>query len=468
MHEYAMTVDGHAVEGAKFFPVINPATGSPFAEAPECTPQQLDDAIEAAERAFGSWRQDEARRRKALRDCAPAIRNQADLLARILTREQGKPLEKAIGEVGETASFFEEVAGQSIPCDILKDDTQERIEVRRKPFGVVAAILPWNFPLMMAAWKIGQALLTGNTMVLKPSPYTPLSTLKMGEFLLDVLPHGVLNIISGGNDLGAVITTNPFVRKISFTGSVATGKKIARAAAADLKHVTLELGGNDPAIVLPDVDIDRIAEEVFWNAFNNCGQACIAIKRVYVHEDIYPKMVEALVNQARKAKMGDGFDPAVQIGPLNNRMQFERVFDLVDDAKRCGARMAIGGNPRPGSGYFFEPTIVKDISDGTRLVDEEQFGPVLPVLPYRDIEDALKRANATHYGLGGSIWTNDLDRGIELAAKLECGTGWVNQHSTLDFSVPFGGTKWSGIGHELGSWGLEGYTQLQVVRAAKG
>jgi acyl-CoA reductase-like NAD-dependent aldehyde dehydrogenase len=468
MGEYSMTIDGQAVEGVKFFPVINPATGSPFAEAPECTPQQLDNAIEAAQRAFGSWRQDEARRRQALRDCAPAIRDQMDLLAKTLTREQGKPLQEAAREVKFTASTFEEIAGRSIPRDILKDDAQERIEVRRKPFGVVAAILPWNVPLLLAAWKIGQALLTGNTIVLKPSPYTPLSTLKMGEFLRDVLPRGVLNIISGGSDLGALMTTNPLVRKISFTGSVATGKKIAQAAAADLKHVTLELGGNDPAIILPDADLDRFAEKLFWSAFYNCGQICIAVKRVYVHEDIYPEMVEALVNQARKTKMGDGFDPAVQLGPLNNRMQFERVIDLVEDAKRCGARMAIGGNARPDPGYFFEPTIVKDISDGTRLVDEEQFGPVLPILPYRDIEDALERANATHYGLGGSIWTNDLDRGIELAAKLECGTGWVNQHATLDLTVPFGGAKWSGIGHELGSWGLEGYTQPQVVRAAKG
>jgi len=468
MGEYAMTIDGHAVEGAKFFPVINPATGAPFADAPECTPQQLEDAVNAAQRAFVSWRQDEAGRRQALRACGPVIRNHVDLLANTLTREQGKPLQRAVAEVEETASYFEGISARPIPCDILKDDAKERIEVHRKPFGVVAAILPWNFPLSLAAWKIGQALLTGNTIVLKPSPYTPLSTLKMGELLLSVLPHGVLNIISGGNDLGAQMTTNPLVRKISFTGSVATGRKIAQVAAVDLKHVTLELGGNDPAIVLPDVDPARIAEKLFWSAFYNCGQVCIAVKRAYVHEDIYSKMVESLVDVARRTKVGDGFDPTVQIGPLNNRMQFERVIALVDDAKKSGATMATGGDPRPGSGYFFEPTIVKDISDGTRLVDEEQFGPVLPVLSYRDTEDALERANSTHFGLGGSIWTNDIDRGMEIAARLECGTGWVNQHAAVDPSVPFGGAKWSGIGHELGTWGLDAYSQLQVVRAAKG
>jgi len=220
--------------------------------------------------------------------------------------------------------------------------------------------------------------------------------------------------------------------------------------------------------VLQDVDPVRIAEKLFLSSFSNCGQVCIAIKRVYAHESIYMRLVEALAEQARQAKVGDGFDPASQIGPLNNRMQFERVISLVDDAKRSGARMVTGGGPRRGPGYFFDPTIVADIHDGTRLVDEEQFGPALPIMPYRDVDEALMRANATHYGLGGSIWTNDIARGTALAAELECGTGWVNQHGALDNSVPFGGAKWSGLGHELGALGLEGYTQPQVVRVAKG
>jgi len=289
----------------------------------------------------------------------------------------------------------------------------------------------------------------------------------MGELLRDVLPSGVLNIISGGNDLGEAMTVHPTVRKISFTGSVATGKKIAQAAASDLKHVTLELGGNDPAIVLPDVDPTEIAGKLFWGAFYNSGQVCIAIKRLYVHESIYPQMVEALAHQAHQAKMGDGLDPATQLGPMNNKMQFERVISLVEDAKRSGGCMVTGGNPRAGSGYFFEPTIVTDISDGVRLVDEEQFGPVLPIMPFSNIDDALERANATHYGLGGSIWTRDVDKGMDLASKLECGTGCVNQHVPLDWYVPLGGTKWSGIGYEHGQLGLEAYTQLQVVRAVK-
>jgi acyl-CoA reductase-like NAD-dependent aldehyde dehydrogenase len=467
MNEFSMTINGQAVEGKQFFPVINPATGAVFAQAPDCTIEQLDLAMESAQRAFPLWRQDETRRRQALRDCASVLRANADLLGGILTREQGKPLKEAIGEVGGTADYLELSADRDIPCDVLRDNAKERIEVRRKPFGVAAAILPWNFPLALAAWKIGQALLTGNTLILKPSPYTPLATLKMGELLAAVLPAGVFSVVSGGNDLGAAMTTHPTVRKISFTGSIATGKKIAQAAASDLKHVTLELGGNDPAIVLPDADPTEIAPKLFWNAFYNSGQICIAIKRVYVHEDIYPQMVEALADQARQVKMGDGLDPDSQLGPINNKMQFERVIGLVEDARRSGGRMVVGGHTRAGSGYFFEPTIVADISDGTRLVDEEQFGPVLPIIPYRNIDDALERANASHYGLGGSIWTRDVDKGIALAAQLECGTGCVNQHVSLDPHVPFGGAKWSGIGYENGQLGLEEFTQRQVIHSAK-
>ena len=467
MNQFTMTIDGCAVEGQQFFPVINSAKGAEFAQAPDCTLAQLDLAMRAAQNAFPLWRQDEARRRQALRDCATVLRANADLLGNILTREQGKPLKEAIGEVNGTADYLGACADREIPCEVLRDDARERIEVRRKPFGVVAAILPWNFPLALAAWKIGQALLTGNTLVLKPSPYTPLATLKMGELLRTVLPPGVFSVVSGGNDLGAAMTAHPVVRKISFTGSIATGKKIAQAAASDLKHVTLELGGNDPAIVLPDADPEQIAAKLFWNAFYNSGQICIAIKRVYVHEDIYPQMVEALAIQARQVKMGDGLDPASQLGPINNRMQFERVIGLVEDAKRSGGRMVTGGNPRPGSGYFFEPTIVMDISDGTRLVDEEQFGPVLPIIPYRNIDDALERANATHYGLGGSIWTRDVEKGMDLATQLECGTGCVNQHVAFDPHVPFGGAKWSGMGHENGLPGLEAFTQLQVLQTTK-
>ena len=282
--------------------------------------------------------------------------------------------------------------------------------MRRRPFGVVGAITPWNYPVMLAAWKIAPALLAGNTVVIKPSPYTPLSTLRLGEILRDVLPPGVLNVVSGGDALGAWITQHPLVRKISFTGSVATGKKVAAAAAPDLKRVTLELGGNDAAIVLPDADPAAIADKIFWGAFTNSGQVCSAIKRVYVHEDSFAALRDELTARAKSVKMGDGFEEGVQLGPINNRPQFERVIDLVDDAKIAGATITAGGAPRPGGGYFFEPTIVTGVAEGVRLVDEEQFGPALPLLTYRDVDDAVERANATSFGLSGSVWSSDVSR----------------------------------------------------------
>ncbi len=358
MTAFTMIINGKAVSTNRTFPVINPATGEVFAEAPECSMAQLDAAMDSAQAAFRLWQKDETLRRQALRDCAAVMRAHTDELADIFTREQGRPLPGAKDEVGWAAGDLEVFAAMEIPCDILQDDEDLRVELHRKPHGVVGAIVPWNFPLGMAAWKIGQSLVTGNTIVLKPSPYTPLATLKLGELLRDVLPPGVLNIVSGGNDLGAAMTTHPIPRKVTFTGSIATGKKVAQAVAADLKSITLELGGNDPAIILPDVNPAAIAEKLFWNAFFNTGQVCIAIKRLYVHETIHSQIVEALVAQARQVKMGDGFAPDSQLGPLNNRMQFERIQELVGDAKRSGACMVTGGEPRAGQGYFFEPTIV--------------------------------------------------------------------------------------------------------------
>ncbi|MCI3949721.1 MAG: aldehyde dehydrogenase family protein, partial [Acidimicrobiales bacterium] len=289
------------------------------------------------------------------------------------------------------------------------------VEVLRKPLGVVAAITPWNFPVSLASWKIAPALLAGNTMVLKPSPFTPLSSLRIGELLRAALPPGVLNVVSGGDALGGWMTAHPVPRKISFTGSVATGKRVAAAAAPDLKRVTLELGGNDPAILLDDVDPDAVVDKVFWAAFANNGQVCSAIKRVYVPEALYGRVVDALADRARAVRVGDGAAEGTELGPVNNRPQFERVAELVDDAVRGGARAVAGGSAREGSGYFFEPTILADVSDGTRIVDEEQFGPALPVIAYRDLDDAVERANATHFGLSGSVWSGDPDRGAEVA-----------------------------------------------------
>jgi acyl-CoA reductase-like NAD-dependent aldehyde dehydrogenase len=339
--------------------------------------------------------------------------------------------------------------------------------VHRRPLGVVAAITPWNFPIILAVWKIAPALLAGNTVVIKPSPFTPLSTLALGETLRGSLPPGVLNVVSGGDDLGKWMTSHPVPRKISFTGSIETGKHVAASAAPDLKRLTLELGGNDAAIVLPDVDPAAIADKLFWGAFENTGQVCSAIKRVFVHEDQYAATIEALAERARSVVVGDGFDAKTELGPLNNRPQFERVQELVSDAIDAGATVSAGGSAREGGGYFFEPTILSDVGEGVRIVDEEQFGPALPVLRYREVDDAIERANGTMFGLSGSVWSNDRERATELAGKLECGTAWVNQHLQIVPHAPFGGAKWSGIGVENGPWGLYGFTEARTINIAK-
>ena len=467
MRDSSMTIDGKAVAGSGNFSVINPATGKPFAEAPECTREQLDDAMSAAAAAFGPWRRDEAARRKALGDCAAALRERAPELGRILTLEQGKPLEKGIGEFFGAGVWFDYTASLELPVEVVQDDEEARVEVHRRPLGVVGAITPWNFPIILGVWKIAPALLAGNTIVIKPSPFTPLATLALGETLRDVLPPGVLNVVSGGDDLGAWITEHPAVRKISFTGSTATGKRVAAAAAPDLKRLTLELGGNDAAIVLPDVDPAEIAEKVFWGAFENTGQVCSAIKRVFVHEDRYDAMLAELGRRASDVVVGDGLDASTQLGPLNNAPQFERVSELVAEAVQGGARVVTGGGPRKGDGYFFEPTILGDVAEGLRIVDEEQFGPALPVLTYRDVDEAVERANDTMYGLSGSVWSGDVRRATEIASHLECGTAWVNQHLQIVPHAPFGGAKWSGLGVENGHWGLYGFTETQTLNIAK-
>jgi acyl-CoA reductase-like NAD-dependent aldehyde dehydrogenase len=467
MSEFTLTINGAAVRADSQLDVINPSTGKVFASCPDASKTHVDEAMETAQEAYRTWRLDLAARRAALVACSAALKAAAPEIGRVLTQEQGKPLQAAIGEVMGAAGWFGLTAALPLETEILQDDEALRVELHKKPLGVVGAITPWNFPIILSSWKIAPALLAGNTLVLKPSPFTPLSSLMMGEVLRKVLPRGVFSVLSGGDELGRWICEHPLVRKISFTGSVATGKKIQAGAAPDLKRVTLELGGNDPAIVLGDVDPKAVADKVFEAAFANSGQVCVAIKRAYVEESIYPQVLAALTERAKTARFGDGFEEGVQYGPINNRAQFERVSELVEDAKRAGAKIETGGAPIGHEGFFYAPTIVSGIAEGTRLVDEEQFGPVLPVMPFRDLDDALARANGTHFGLGGSIWTRDLERGAELARQLESGTGWVNQHLNLLPNAPFGGSKWSGIGYENGRWGLAAFTEHQVINIAK-
>jgi acyl-CoA reductase-like NAD-dependent aldehyde dehydrogenase len=468
MTTFGMTIDGVETSGNDSFGVVNPATEDEAGRAPVCGEAQLDGAVASAKRAFSAWRRDESVRRAALRRAAELLEGSANEIARTLTLEQGKPLAHATAEVFGAAAQLKSVAVMPLPHELTRDDAKGHIEICYRPYGVVAGITPWNYPILIAISKLAPALLAGNTMVLKPSPFTPLSTLSLGRVLKEALPPGVLNVVSGGGELGARLSSHPDVKKISFTGSVPTGKKVGQAAAADLKRVTLELGGNDPAIVLDDANPEAIATQLFWSAFTNAGQICTAVKRVYAPESLFEPLVNALANLARQVKVGDGLDPETQLGPINNAMQLERVMALVDDARKHGAKVHAGGERLARKGYFYAPTILTGVGDDVAIVAEEQFGPVLPILSYRNVEEALERANATHYGLGASVWSADAARARAVAEQLDAGTVWINQHLALTALAPFGGAKWSGVGEAGGRWGLASFLQKHVINQRNG
>ena len=456
-------INGELLSCSDSFSVINPARGEVFAQAPECDAQMLDAAVSGAHQAFSFWRQDISKRREALMAMAAKIQQHSAEIAHLLTLEQGKPLKQANSEVLASVIQIQMAANAEIPIEVLQDNDQALVKVIRKPYGVVAAITPWNYPVSIAMGKIATALVVGNTVVLKPSPFTPLSTLKIAELIKDDFPAGVLNIICGSDPLGASLTAHPAIRKIDFTGSVATGKKVAAAAAPDLKRITLELGGNDPAIVLADSDPEKIAKQLFWGAFTNSGQVCAAIKRIYVHESIKSDLEKALVSLAEKTRVGNGLDAETRLGPVNNKAQFERVKELVNDVRETGGTVLTGGDVVSEQGYCYQNTIVTDVADTDRIVVEEQFGPVVPILAYSDLDDAIARANNSHFGLDASIWSDNVDKAAEVAVEMQTGTAWVNQHLALTPLAPFGGSKCSGIGSINGKWGLEGATELQVI-----
>ncbi len=467
--DFALLIDGQLSPcGAGAIEVINPATGAVFARCPAAGRTELDKAVAAARRASRSWSalsfEDRA---AAIKRMAAVLRAHQDSLAELLTREQGKPIGQARDEIGRAATQSEGMAAIAIPVETLIEDAQRRIELRYRPLGVVGIITPWNAPINLAAGPLTSALYTGNTVVLKPSPYTPLSTLKLGEQLRDVFPPGVLNVLAAGDELGQWMTEHPGIDKISFTGSVATGKKVMASAAGTLKRITLELGGNDAAIVLDDVDPKTVAPKLFFGACVNSGQVCMAIKRIYAHERIYDALCAALAEEARKARVGDGLDPQTQYGPIQNRMQYEKVVDILEDSKRAGARFVAGGDVPQRAGYFIPPTIVTDIAEDSRLVREEQFGPVVPVLKFSDVDDAVRRANDTRFGLAGSVWSHDPERAAAIAARLEVGTAWVNQHRATLATVPFGGAKESGLGRQYSILGLKENMEPQVISVMK-
>jgi acyl-CoA reductase-like NAD-dependent aldehyde dehydrogenase len=467
MDKLRFLIGGELVDGDQKMTVINPATEEPVTtEAPRASVAQMNAAVAAAKAAFPAWAaRPMAERRALLHKVADIIDAHAEEIGRLLTLEQGKPLMFATGEVRNMANDIRQMSNLELPVKVLEDSPARRVEQHRRPLGVVAAIIPWNFPVALLGTKLPTCLVAGNTMIVKPAATTPLATLRIGELIKDVLPAGVINVVADANDLGDVLTRHPDVRKISFTGSTATGKRVMACASETLKRVTLELGGNDAGIVLDDIDVKAAAQGIFMGAFFNSGQVCIALKRLYVHEKVYDALVAELAQIAKTAAVGNGLEPGVMFGPLQNKMQFEKVKGFLEAGRRDG-RLVAGGEVSE-KGYFIRPAIIADIAEGSQLVDEEQFGPVLPVIKYRDLEDAIARANASPYGLGGSVWSSNMERAVAVANRLECGTAWINKHIELAAHIPFGGAKASGMGVEMGDEGLAEFTQLQIVNAAK-
>ncbi|ANJ27767.1 aldehyde dehydrogenase family protein [Agromyces aureus] len=447
--------------------ILDPATGEVIGHAPVHSVDDLEAAVSRAKAAQPAWAAlGHERRSELLMQAADAIDAEGEALARILSREQGKPLNgpNARFEVGGASGWLRAAAATRLETEVVFDDGQVHAEMTYRPIGVVGAIGPWNWPQMITVWQVGPALRMGNTVVVKPSEYTPLSVLALVAVINRVLPEGVVEIVSGGREIGAALSSHPAVGKVMFTGSTATGKAIIRSSADTVKRLTLELGGNDAGIVLPDVDPKAIAEGLFWGAFINTGQTCAALKRLYVHDSVYDAVCEALVDVAAAMPMGVGLDEGNVLGPLQNRQQFDIVDRLVESAKASGARVLLGGEPdREQPGHFYPTTLVADIDDANPLVQEEQFGPALPIVRYHDVDEAIALANDVEVGLGASVWGADRDEARRVAARIEAGTVWINSHGTIHPMVPFGGAKQSGYGLEFGVEGLKALGLPQVI-----
>ena len=466
MKRWPLVIGGKAVTTETYADVINPSTGDVVGQMPLASKGDLDRAVAAAATAFLTWReQPDAARAQACRDIAAKIQANAEELAKLLTLEQGKPL-NGLGsrfEIGGAVAWTGHTAELVLPIEVLQDTPEGRVELHRKPIGVVGSITPWNWPVLIACWHIIPAVRTGNTVVIKPSPLTPLSTIRLVELINEVVPPGVVNVVTGENEIGAQMSSHPGIAKVTFTGSTATGRRIMASAADTLKRLTLELGGNDAGIVLPDADPKAIAEGLFWGAFINGGQTCAALKRLYVHDSLYDDVCRELTAYAEKVPVGDGLDETSVLGPVQNRRQYEIVSSFVDEARAKGGKVLLGGNPKGGKGYFYPVTLVADVDHGCKLVDQEQFGPALPIIRYHDLADAIAKANDNPSGLGGSVWSSDIAAARKVASQLETGSVWINKHGAIQPNAPFGGVKQSGVGVEFGIDGLKEFTTIQTV-----
>jgi acyl-CoA reductase-like NAD-dependent aldehyde dehydrogenase len=464
---YRLLIGGKLVDGSQTLDVINPATGKYFASVARSDLEQLNLAVAAAKNAFPHWSAlPDSERRNCLHRFADQIHAHRDELARLLTAEQGKPLDQAHVEIVRSIDAFRHFADIELPVKIIRDTESQKIVEQRSALGVVAAITPWNFPVFLLALKLAPALSVGNTVVAKPAPTTPLTTAMLGEIAADIFPPGALNIVIDANDLGAALTEHPDVAKVSFTGSTSTGRRVMASAAETIKRVTLELGGNDAAIVLDDVDVKAVAPKLFAASMVNAGQVCLATKRIYAPRVLYRQLCQELGEIARQTVVGDGTIAGVEIGPVQNRQQYEKVLGIIEKAKSQGTVVA-GGHAIEGDGYFIAPTVICDLPEDSELVRDEQFGPVIPVLSYDSIEEVIDRANDSEFGLGGTIWSGDVERGFAVALRIHAGTVWVNTHLDMPLDIPFGGAKQSGIGREQGLEGIYEFTQCKIINVSK-
>jgi aldehyde dehydrogenase (NAD+) len=458
-------------ESGKTFATVNPATGEEICQVAEADAADVEKAVKAARAAFeGPWRKLRASERgRMLHRLADLIEKNADQLARLESLDNGKPLSiaKAV-DVAKTvacyryfAGWADKVQGKTIPID-----GDFFCYTRHEPIGVIGQIIPWNYPMLMQAWKLGPALATGNTVVMKPAEQTPLSALRIGELVVEAgFPEGVVNLLPGfGPTAGAAITRHMDVDKVAFTGSTEVGRLIMEAAAkSNLKRISLELGGKSPNIIFEDTDLDEAVEGAHLGLFVNQGQSCCAGSRVFVEEKIYDQFVEKSVARARRRRVGDPLDPGTDQGPQVDATQFDRVMGYIESGRNEGATLACGGERVGDRGYFIQPTVFAGVQDHMKIAREEIFGPVMSVIPFKDVEEVITRANRTHYGLAAGVWTRDIKKAHAVANGVRAGTIWVNCYHVLDTRAPFGGFKQSGIGRELGEYGLQEYTEVKTV-----
>ncbi|PGH19834.1 hypothetical protein AJ80_03751 [Polytolypa hystricis UAMH7299] len=471
---YYNTINGKPTSTKEVRQGINPATAQPNPDVPVSTPQDVEDAVAAGKAAFKKWASTPyVERKKAILAFADGIEQHLHDFAKLLSKEQGKPIQFAVGEVHSAIDCLRSTTKFELQEEVVTEDDEKKTILRHTPLGVAVGIVPWNFPISLACGKIAPAVLTGNVIIIKPSPFTPYCGLKLVELAQRFFPPGVIQVLSGDDNLGPWLTAHPGPDKISFTGSTATGKKVMESAAKTLKRVTLELGGKDPAIICKDVDIEAVAPKIATLAFLNSGQICIAIKRIYVHSSIYEEFRAAMIKFAQTLKVGPGNEDGVFMGPIQNAMQFEKVKTFFADIEKEQWNVALGGgngtcvdNAKQG-GYFITPTIIDRPADDSRIVTEEPFGPIVPLMTWSDEADVIERANNTHLGLGASVWSNDLDQASRIARQLDAGSVWVNTHLEIDMAAAFGGHKQSGIGHECGIGGLKAYCNTQTLYLKK-